>query len=208
MVDQEEIRTGHDIALALAARLIQKHDGGHVDITKRAIKDRAHKISAMKALEQIPSDLVIDAVERADHLAVTLSFSESRSKASYKNKGSLVERVSEKEGCGAINYRFQALCELATQLLNEYHKDKDEFKIDGERFVEMNSGIAKLLGVTSVQMEKVIDPIYMEAFRRWLRKKEKEIEGRKSGVSKIETDPSTPSNENHSDESVRQAAAE
>jgi len=207
MVDQENIRTGHDIALVLAARLLQNHDGGHVDISKKGIKNRAHKIGAMKALQQISPDLILDAVERVTHLATRLSFSESNTdSSSRKNKEPLFERVSEKESGGPINRRFEVFSELATELLLEYHKGKDEFSINGERFVEMNSGIAKLLGVTSTQMQKAIDPIYVEAFLRWLRKKEAEIEGRKIGASKPEVDPGTASNENHSEESARQAA--
>lgn len=203
MVDQEDIRTGHDIALVLAARLLQNHDGGHVDISRKGIKNRAYKIGAMKALQQIPPDLILDAVERVTHLATTLSFSESSSR---KNKEPLFERVSEKESGGPINRRFQVFSELAVELLLEYHKDKDEFSINGEKFVEMNSGIAKLLGVTSSQMQKAIHPIYMEAFARWVQKKESEIEGRKVGASKPEVDLGTASNENHSEVLARQAA--
>lgn len=205
MVDQEDIRTGHDIALVLAARLLQNHDGGHVDISRKGIKDRAHKIGRMKAVQQIPFDLVVDAVERAELLAVRLSFSESRA-ASSKGKEPLIERVSDKETGGPIKQRFAVFSELAVELLLEYHRDKDEFSINGEKFVEMNSGIAKLLGVTSTQMQKAIDPIYVEAFVRWLRKKETEIEGRKVGASHPEVDPGAASNENHSEEPARQAA--
>jgi hypothetical protein len=206
MVDQEDIRTGHDITLVLAARLLQNHDGGHVDISRKGIKSRAHKIGAMKALQQIPPDLILDAVERVTHLATMLSFSESRSSSSYTSKEPVVERVSEKEPCGPINRRFGVFGELAIELLLEYHRDKDEFSINGDKFVEMNSGIAKLLGVTSNQMQRAIDPIYVEAFLRWLRKKEAEIEGRKVGASHREIDPETAGNENHSEEPVRQAA--
>ena len=205
MVDQEDIRTGHDIALVLAARLLQNHDGGHVDISRKGIKDRAGKIGRMKAVQQISPDLVVDAVERVELLAVRLSFSESRT-TSVKNKEPLIERVDEKETGGPIKHRFAVFSELAVELLLEYHKDKDEFSINGEKFVEMNSGIAKLLGVTSTQMQKAIDPIYVEAFVRWLRKKESEIEGRKVGASHPKIDSGTAGNANDSAEPVRQAA--